>query len=158
MDDEAKRAIDEEFAELERELARIQALPQQTPREQQAVLNAYERLRAEWHAKIAAHPEQPEWQQRMQRALADGLGHVLRDRKSFGLDGKMTFHLDGEQLKKHGAPVLNAFLDGLFQGATKGKPQQQPTQPTQPQTQTPRIDWAGLLGAILKPPPKKKDE
>jgi outer membrane protein OmpA-like peptidoglycan-associated protein len=113
-DDVERRLIDEEFAELERELERLRELPVQTPREQQQALATYEAVKREWEARIAAHPDQPEWQKRAQAALTDAIGSVLRDQKSFGLDGKFTFQLDQQELKKHAAPVLDAVLQGLL--------------------------------------------
>jgi hypothetical protein len=122
VDDAERRLIDEEFAELERELQRLREMPVQTPREQQAALRSYEQLKREWDARIAAHPDQPEWQKRAQAALTDAIGNVLRDQKSFGLDGKFTFQLDQNELKKHGAPILDAVLQGVLTSLLAPKP------------------------------------
>jgi hypothetical protein len=122
VDDVERRLIDEEFAELERELARLRELPVHTPREQQAALATYEQIKREWEARIAAHPDQPEWQKRMESALGDAIGNVLRDPKSFGLDGKFTFQLDQNELKKHGAPIVDAVLQGVLTSLFAPKP------------------------------------
>jgi hypothetical protein len=123
--DDAKRIIDEEFAALTRELDRLAGQPRKTSKEQETVVAAVEKLQAEWRRKLAEHPDRPEWQKRVQQALAAALGTLARDDKSFGLDGKLTLKLDGETLKKHGAPVVDALLGGLIHSLLGPKPPKQ---------------------------------
>ncbi len=167
-DASVQKSIDEEFAELEREIARITALPAGRTDEQLALLNA---LRAAW-AERTGGEARAEWQKRVEAALGSAIERVIADGHAVDAKGNMTFKVDAAALKKSAAPVWSALIDGL-QHALQQKMDSMPKAPSKPQDsaekppatsnkpQEPpkpienlKIDLTGLLSTLFKPAPK----
>ena len=113
MDAEIQAEIEAEFAELTAEIARINALPQTAAPEKVAMLEA---LRAQWRGRERRAPEgddRPEWRRSIDDAVSQAVDGLLADGLDVDLDGNIQFDLQGDTMKMHGQPVVDALIAGL---------------------------------------------
>lgn len=145
--------IDEEFAELNAELARVAAMPLKTREQQDSVLVMLESLRDSWHEKGRAKTHAPEWRRLVDDSIAAAFDSVLGElRATIGnRDGRAQ--LDSAMLTRHLRPVLDAVADGLRRNLVQkfGKPQP----PGAPPPQVDGADVAAILLTLFGPPKKK---
>ena len=102
--------IEQEFAELTAEIAKINALPSLGAPEKAAMI---ESLRTAWQARHEGKPERPEWRVEVDRAVDDAVDSVLRDSVVVDVDGNVLFDLKPDALGPHGKPLMNAAATAL---------------------------------------------
>jgi len=113
LDAEIQAEIEAEFAELTAEISRINALPETPAPEKVALLEA---LRTQWRSRErpqATEDDRPAWRRSIDDAVTAAVDGLLDDGLRVGLDGDIQFDLQGESLKLHGQPVVDALLGGL---------------------------------------------
>ena len=146
-------SIDEEFAQLNVELARVAAMPLRTREQQNSLLVMLESLRDGWREKGRAQSNAPEWRRLVDDSIAAAFDSVLGElRATIGnRDGKPQ--LDSAMLNRHLRPVLDAVADGLRRNLVQkfGKPQP----PGTPPAQVDAADVAGILLTLFGPTKKK---
>ncbi len=162
-----QKSIDDEFAELEQEIARITALPAGSSGEQLALLEA---LRQVWTRRADERDDdRPHWLKRVDEAIARGLERIVAQSRTIDSRGALgtQIRLDGETLKKEAGPVVNALLQGLGEtlllSLVQAK-QQKAENPEDAKLGTPEkpivvdVDWGKILGGVLGGPSKKPDD
>ena len=113
IDADIQAEIEAEFAELTAEIDRINALPQTAAPEKVAMLEA---LRTQWRGrerKAAEDDDRPEWRRSIDDAVSQAVDGLLTDGLDVDLDGNIQFDLQGESMKIHGQPVVDALIGGL---------------------------------------------
>ena len=155
-----QRSIEDEFSELEKEIARITALPAGSSSEQLALLQA---LREVWTRRADERDDdRPIWLKRVDEAIARGLERIIAQSRTIDSRGALgtQVKLDGETLKREAGPLVNALVVGLgetlLQSLMQAK-QQKDANPEDAKLGTPEkpivvdVDWGKLLGGMLAP-------
>jgi len=164
--------LDAEFAELEAEVARINAMPQGWAQDQ---VDALLKLKEAWAEKLDELPEdRPEWRKRVDTLLASAAEGLIKEAHAVDVHGRMSFAPDSETMTKHGAPLVMAAMQGLAENLSKSLSaslskvvQKSPAasdasgeeatadgeSPAQPKVEV-KIDLGSIFQAFLKP----KDE
>jgi hypothetical protein len=157
------KSIDEEFAALEAEMARLTAATPKTPEDNAGLVKALEALKADWLAKSA---ERTAWRRRVDEAMARAIDRTLAAGQAVDAHGNLKFKLDNEAVQKEGRQVLEAVVEGLagaFMEKWAAKPEGDA--PAKPDGAAPAAsktfdatDLAGLIALLVKPKLKKDDE
>jgi hypothetical protein len=113
VDAQPLRSLEEEFAELEREIAIIRAQPKGRTAQQALMIK---RLRHDWEKKAAERKDNPEWQQRIDEKLQSAFEGILeRGTQTIDARGKLNLKVDQDALQRQLAPALQSVVDGLSQ-------------------------------------------
>lgn len=107
-------SIDAEFAELERELAALEKIPDGGAQagDPTGVVQTLQLLHTEWSKRIADKPDKPAWQRRLDEVLQRALGRILRAGQTIDAHGNLGFALDKN--------AINAVLPDVAAEAQKG--------------------------------------
>ena len=107
------RSLEEEFAELEREIAVIRAQPSVGSGQQALMLK---RLRAEWDKKAGDRADQSEWQNRVDEKMQKAFEGILAaGTHTIDARGKLTLKVKEGALQEQLAPALQSIVEGLNQ-------------------------------------------
>jgi hypothetical protein len=157
MADSKLPGIEEEFAELDRELKRLAAMPLRTREQQNALLMALESLRDGWQKKGRA-PDAPGWRRVIDEAISTAFDGLLAEMRADAGDPTKAAQagnvsLDPRLLQRHFRPVFDAIADGLRKNLV-----QKFRGPQQPGAPTPEVDSADVAAILLTlfGPTKKK--
>ncbi len=153
----APRPLDDELAELKREIDRITHITPRVVADPTGMLAALKGLQKEWTDRGAARPDAPEWRRRLDAALAEAFQKIVRDGQTVDAQGNITFRLDAGALEQHGAPVVTQVLESLE--AQFVKKWMQPADAPPAASAAPKTfdgaDIAGLLSLILRKKPEE---
>jgi len=150
----SEKSIDDEFAELEKELDRLTALPPTGVRDTSGIVLALGALKQTWDKRLETRFDRPVWQRKIDEAIARALSQILQAGQTIDRHGNLGFALDAAQVKEHAAPVVSSVMDGLEQ-EFMDKWVKKPAEPGK----APEVDakdLGGLLSMLLRPQLKKK--
>jgi hypothetical protein len=138
-------SIDAEFAELERELAALEKLPEGGvgAGDPTGVVQTLQLLHTEWSKRIAEKPDKPVWQRRLDEVLQRALGRILRAGQTIDAHGNLGFKLDNN--------AINAVLPDVAAEAQKGLEQsfiEKWTKPAGPNAGKPTVDASDLAAIV----------
>lgn len=148
-------SIAEEFADLERELQRLTALPTGTEEQRNALALALRLMGDEWRKKTAARGEVPEWRRRFDDSVAQAIDGLLQDGVGPAPDGSNQFHADSALVVRHLQPVMAALTEGLKSNLVS-KFAKRPDGPTAPPPKVDLVDVAGIFATLFTRPPSPK--
>jgi hypothetical protein len=147
-------SIDAEFAELERELAALESLPEggAGTGDPTGLVSTLQTLHTEWSKRIEDKPDRPVWQRRLDDILRRALGRLLRAGQTIDAHGNLGFALDNK--------TLNAVLPDVAAEAQKGLEQsfiEKWTKPS-PSGEKPQVhatDLAAIVATLMAGRKKK---
>lgn len=145
------QSIDDEFAALEAEIARLTQEAPKTPKDGAGIVQALEALKAEWAQKTG---DRPDWRRRVDEAITRAIDRVLQAGQAVDAHGNLAFTLDGQAVQTEGREVLHTLVDGLAQ-AFVDKWQDKPGEPPPENRTFDATDLAGLVSLFIRP--KLKD-
>ncbi len=149
------KSIDDEFAELQKEIERVTTLPAQGSPNVDAIVAALQAMKVEWDKKVAQRFDRPVWLRRMDEAIALALSKILTAGQTMDRHGNLGFQLEGETVKKLATPVVDAALDGL-ERAFVDKWVKKPGEPEAQPKKVEASDLGGILSLLLRDKINKK--
>jgi hypothetical protein len=146
------KSIDDEFAELQKEIERVSALAPTVGASAgvMSLIQALQGLKAHWDQKLQQRFDGPKWRRKVDEAIGIALAKILQVGQSVDRQGNLGFHLGGDTLTKAAQPVVEAALGGLEQAfVDKWLPKPGEPQP-QAQKKIEASDLGGILALLLR--------
>jgi hypothetical protein len=107
-------SIDEEFAELARDLEKLRGLPQTTPEQKAHLQMVIEAMKQRWIEHVEKIGRQP-WRAKIDQAITDAFDGVITESAKIGPMGTVDFRLAPDAIQRHFAPLLGVAISGLQQ-------------------------------------------
>ncbi len=111
LDDALLAELEAEFAALEAEVARINAMPVGWAQEQVDQLLALHQAWAERLRESGA--DKPAWRQRIEGLLVGSIERIIRENHTVDLQGRLNLRPDTVDLTREAGPIFQALLPAL---------------------------------------------